>query len=47
MATHSSVLANTVFLSMGNPMDRGALWSTVHGVTKSQMTEQLSRHFLH
>ena len=28
MATHSSIL-------MGNPMDRGAWWSTVHGVTKS------------
>ena len=30
MATHSSILAWRI------PMDRGALWSTVHGVTKSQ-----------
>ena len=30
MATHSSILA------WGNPMDIGALWATVHGVTKSQ-----------
>ena len=28
MATHSSVLA------WKNPMDRGAWWATVHGVTK-------------
>ena len=28
MATHSSILEN--------PMDRGAWWATVHGVTKSQ-----------
>ena len=27
---------------LGNPMDRGAWWATVHGVTKSQtMTERL------
>ena len=25
-----------------HPMDRGASWATVHGVTKSDMTEQLS-----
>ena len=31
MATHSSILA-------GNPMDRGAWWATVHGVTESDMT---------
>ena len=30
MATHSSILAWRV------PMDRGAWWVTVHGVTKSQ-----------
>ena len=29
MATHSSI--------PGNPMDRGAWWATVHGVTKSQI----------
>ena len=29
MATHSSILA------WKNPMDRGAWWATVHGVTKS------------
>ena len=26
-----------------NPMDREAWWATVHGITKSDMTEQLSR----
>ena len=30
MATHSSILAWRV------PVDRGASWATVHGVTKSQ-----------
>ena len=30
MATHSSILACRI------PMDRGAWWATVHGVTKSQ-----------
>ena len=30
MATHSSILAWII------PMDRGAWWATVHGVTKSQ-----------
>ena len=25
-------------------MDRGALWATVHGITKADMTEQLSMH---
>ena len=28
MATHSS------YSCLGNPMDRGAWWATVHGVTK-------------
>ena len=27
-----------------NSMDRGAWWATVHGVTKSDKTEQLSLH---
>ena len=27
-----------------NAMDRGAWWTIVHGVTKSNTTEQLSRH---
>ena len=30
MATHSRILAWRI------PMDRGAWWATVHGVTKSQ-----------
>jgi len=30
MATHSSILAWRI------PMDRGAWWATVHGVTKSR-----------
>ena len=29
MATHSN------FLAMESPMDRGARWATVHGITKS------------
>ena len=33
MATHSSILAWRI------PMDRGAWWATVHGVTESDMTE--------
>ena len=39
MATHSSVLA------WENPMDRGAWWAVVHGVTKSwTRLKQLSKH---
>ena len=30
MATHSS------FFCLENPMDRGASWTTVHGITKSR-----------
>ena len=29
---------------MENPMDRGAWWATVHGVTESEKTEQLGMH---
>ena len=36
MASHSSILAWRI------PMDRGAWWATVHGVTESDTTEQLS-----
>ena len=36
MATHSSILAWRI------PMDRRGWWATVHGVTESDMTEQLS-----
>ena len=36
MATHSSMLAWKI------PMDSGAWWATVHGVSESDMTEQLS-----
>ena len=32
MATHSSILA------WKNPMDRGTLWATVHGVAESDTT---------
>ena len=27
---------------LGNPVDRGAWWATVHGVTESVMTERLT-----
>ena len=33
MATHSGILAWRI------PMDRGAWWATVYGVTESDMTE--------
>ena len=39
MATHSSILA------WKNPLERGAWWATVHGVAKSDMTEQLTHYF--
>ena len=32
----------TLVFLLGNPMDRGAWWATVHGVAKSQT--QLSTH---
>ena len=27
---------------LGNPMDRGAWWATVHEITESDVTEQLT-----
>ena len=39
MATHSSILAWRI------PMDRGAWWATVHGVSKSQT--RLSNYHFH
>ena len=39
MATHSSILAWRI------PMDKGAWWATVHGVTKSRL--QLSDYAQH
>ena len=36
MATHSSILAWRI------PLDRGAWWAIVHGITESDTTEQLS-----
>ena len=30
---------------LGNPMDRGAWWAAAHGVTQSEMTEELALHF--
>ena len=38
MATHSSILARRI------PVDRGAWWATVHGVTESQ-TRLSEQHF--
>ena len=38
MATHSNILAWRV------PMDRGAWWATVHGVSQSDMTQWLNHH---
>ena len=45
MATHSSILFfffQSSILAWRIPMDRGAWWATVHGVTKSQT--RLSTH---
>ena len=39
MATHSSILAWRI------PMDRGAWWAPVRGVTESDTTKQLTLHF--
>ena len=30
---------------LGNPMDRGAWWATIHGVTKSQTCLRTAQHF--
>ena len=39
MATHSSILG------LENPMDRGAWWAAVHGVTKNRTwLKRLSMH---
>ena len=41
MATHSSIL---VWKNLENPMERGASWATVHGVTESDTTERARAH---
>ena len=37
MATH-------LYSCLKNPMDRGAWWTTVHGVTELEVTEHTSMH---
>ena len=32
------------FSCLGNPVDRGAWWATVHGAAESDTAEQLSMH---
>ena len=32
---------------LDNPMDRGAWWATVHGVTKNQTQQRTHTHILH
>ena len=41
MATHSSIL---VWKNLEKPMERGARWATVHGVTESDTTERARAH---
>ena len=41
MATYPSILAWRI------PMDRGAWWATVQGVTELDMTEQLTQYSLY
>ena len=40
MATHSSILG------LENAMDQGTWWATVHGVTESDTTEQLTHTYI-
>ena len=38
----------TLVFSLGNPMDRGAWWATVHGIAKElDMTQQLNKNNEH